>query len=230
MTTTSAETSSAPDRIGSDLQRTARTTGLLYLGFFITGIVGSLIVRAQLFAADDPHGTLSNLMEHESLARVGIALELCIALFQALTAVWFYRLFRGVDGYLVQNPIGKLWATPGVILSEFSAVIPDLVFVSNERLDEIASGDRITGAPDLVIEIVSPGAENARRDRLAKRQLYGKHGVKEYWIVDFESRTIEVYLLQGQTLVLKSRLTEQDELTSAMLPGYHCRVATIFSI
>ncbi len=57
------------------------------------------MVRAQLFAADDPHGTLSNLMEHESLARVGIALELGIVLTQALTAVWFYRLFRSVDTF-----------------------------------------------------------------------------------------------------------------------------------
>lgn len=98
MTTTSAETSSAPDRIGSDLQRTARTTGLLYLGLAITGI-SVLIVRTQLFADDDPDGTLANLMEHEWLARVGIALELGIVLFQALTAVWFYRLFRSVDTF-----------------------------------------------------------------------------------------------------------------------------------
>ena len=142
----------------------------------------------------------------------------------------FRTLFRSFDSYLLQNPIGELFATPGVIFSEFSAVIPDLVFVSNERLDEIASGDHITGAPDLVIEIVSPGPENARRDRLAKRQLYGKYGVKEYWIVDFESRTIEVYSLQGQTLILQSALNEQDEIRSAVLPGYRCQVAAIFSI
>lgn len=140
------------------------------------------------------------------------------------------NLFFGVDAYLIQNRIGKLWYTPGVIFSELSGVIPDLVFVSRERLSEIASGDRITGAPDLMIEIVSPRAENERRDRLAKRQLYGKYGVKEYWIVDFKNRTVEVYLLQGQTLKLQSILTEQDEITSAVLPGYRCKVETIFSI
>jgi Uma2 family endonuclease len=140
------------------------------------------------------------------------------------------NLFRSVDTYLIQNPIGRLWLTPGVIFSEFSGVIPDLVFVSHERRNEIASGDRIIGAPDLVIEIVSPGAENARRDRLAKRQLYGKYGVTEYWIVDFEKRTVEVYLLQGQTLKLQSILTGQNEITSSVLPGYRCKVETIFSI
>ena len=56
------------------------------------------------------------------------------------------------------------------------------------------------------------------------------NGVKEYWIVDFEKRIIEVYLLRGQTLELQSLLTEQDEITSSVLPGYRCKVETIFSI
>ena len=140
------------------------------------------------------------------------------------------NLFRSIDTYLIQNPIGRLWTTPGVILSELSAEIPDLVVVRNERLNEIASGDHIMGAPDLVIEIVSPGADNERRDRLAKRQLYGKYGVKEYWVVEFEKRTIEVYLLQGQILLLQSVLTEKDEITSSVLPGYRAKVATILSV
>src|SRR5689334_4960082 len=114
------------------------------------------------------------------------------------------NLLFNLKSYLSRNPIGVVWATPGVIFSEFSGVIPDLVFVSNARRDEIASGERITDAPDLVIEIVSPGAENQRRDRVAKRQLYGKHGVKEYWVVDPYQRTVEVYLLEGQALKLQA--------------------------
>lgn len=140
------------------------------------------------------------------------------------------NLFRSVDSYLIQNTIGRIWTTPGVIFSEYSGVIPDLVYVSHERRNEIASGDRVMGAPDLAIEIVSPGAENERRDRLVKRQLYGKYGVKEYWIVDFHKRTIEVYVLQGQMLQLQSILTEQDELTSSVSPGYSCKVETLFAI
>ena len=138
------------------------------------------------------------------------------------------NLLHSIKTYLVENPIGEIWATPGVIFSESSGVIPDLVFVSHGRRSEIASGDRITGAPDLVIEIVSPGADNERRDRLAKRQLYGKYGVKEYWIVDFEKRTVDVYVLQRQTLELQSLLTEQDDITSSVLPGYRCKLETIF--
>jgi hypothetical protein len=89
---------SAPGVIGADLKRTARTTGLLYLGFFITGILGSMVVRAQLFVAADPQRSLSNLTQQEPLARIDIALELSIVLAQALAAVWFYRLFRSVNG------------------------------------------------------------------------------------------------------------------------------------
>src|ERR1051325_381970 len=104
--------------------------------------------------------------------------------------------------YLQRNPIGEILTTPGVIFSDFNGVIPDLAFISYERRDEIALGDRITGAPDLVIEIVSPGAENERRDRIAKRQLYGKYGVKEYWVVDPYQRTIEVYRFKAKSLRL----------------------------
>ena len=131
--------------------------------------------------------------------------------------------------YLRQNPIGAVWATPGVIFTQFSGVIPDIVFVRKERLAEIVVSERLAGAPDLVIEIVSPGADNARRDRVAKRQLYGRHGVQEYWIVDPENGTVEVYRLQQQLLDLVVILMAQDEITSPLLPGFSCLVSAIFS-
>jgi hypothetical protein len=77
--------------------RTARTTGLLYLGLALTGLLGFLLIRSRLYDADDPATTLANLVEHEGLARAGIALELGVVLTQALVAVWFFRLFRGTD-------------------------------------------------------------------------------------------------------------------------------------
>jgi hypothetical protein len=81
------------------LTRTARVTGLFYLGIAITGLLGFLVVRSQLFVADDPDATLANLVAHESLARAGVALELGMVVTQTLTAVWFYRLFRTVDSF-----------------------------------------------------------------------------------------------------------------------------------
>lgn len=81
------------------LIRTARITGLLYLGLAVVGALGFLIVRNQLFVPDDATATLANLMEREALARAGIALELGIVVTQALVALWFYRLFRSVDAF-----------------------------------------------------------------------------------------------------------------------------------
>lgn len=138
-------------------------------------------------------------------------------------------IIAGFVRYFDQNPIGEILVTPGVMLSDFDGVIPDLVFISHQRRDEIASGERVTGAPEIVIEIVSPGADNERRDRVVKRQLYGTYGVKEYWVVDPQSRTIEVYINDGQTLKLNATLGIEDELTSALLPGFVCGVGNIFS-
>jgi Uma2 family endonuclease len=140
------------------------------------------------------------------------------------------NMFAVFRGYLDHTNIGEILATPGLILSDLSGVIPDLVFVSFERRGEIASGERITGAPDLIIEITSPGMENERRDRVAKRQLYGKYGVKEYWVVDLERRLIEVDLLEGETLKLHATLREDDDLTSLQLPGFTCKVGRIFRL
>lgn len=133
--------------------------------------------------------------------------------------------------YLRQNPIGKVWATPGVIFSEYSGVIPDLVYISNERRAEIASGDRIEGAPDLIVEILSPGAENKKRDRRLKLQLYSKHGVKEYWVIDPEYCAIEIYRKAGRAskMTLTLTLGIEDILTSLLLPGFQCAVRDVFA-
>jgi Uma2 family endonuclease len=128
--------------------------------------------------------------------------------------------------YLISNPIGKVWPGPGVIFSDFSGVIPDVVYVSNERLELIGTGDRFAGAPDLIVEILSPGTENQRRDRHSKRQLYRKYGVKEYWIVDHQTSRIDVY--RTARMKLAASLSRHDYLTTSLLPGFSCSVKDVF--
>ena len=79
--------------------RTARWTGAFYLALAITGVLGFLLVRPELFSSDDAATTLAQLVENPGLARLGIALELGIVLSQALAALWFFRLFRPVDAF-----------------------------------------------------------------------------------------------------------------------------------
>ena len=72
---------------------------MFYLGLAVTGVVGFLFVRGEFFVMDDPAATLANLREQESLARLGIAADLSIVLFQALAAIWFFKLFRVEDSF-----------------------------------------------------------------------------------------------------------------------------------
>ena len=76
-----------------------RLAGLSYLGLAVTGILGFLMIRSQLYSQGDAARTLANLVEHASLTRIGVALELGIATCQALAAVFFARLFRTTDAF-----------------------------------------------------------------------------------------------------------------------------------
>lgn len=77
---------------------TARATGAFYLALAVAGMLGFLVIRPLLVDAD-PATTLANLREHETLARTGIALEMAVVVFQALAALWFFRLFRPVHAF-----------------------------------------------------------------------------------------------------------------------------------
>jgi Uma2 family endonuclease len=131
--------------------------------------------------------------------------------------------------FLKLNPIGVAVSTPGLVLNNYSGVIPDLVFFSHAVRDELVKNDRLHGPPSLVVEILSPGSSNIRRDRVVKLQLYAKHGVPEYWIIDLKNRAIERYVNQDSSLILQETLGEDDTLTTPALPGFSCRISEIFS-
>jgi len=134
------------------------------------------------------------------------------------------------SAFLKLNPIGRVLATPGLIFDEISGVIPDLVFVSNERFEQIVRGERLVAAPEVIIEIVSPGSENHVRDRIAKRQLYGRFGVKEYWLVDLQDRVIEVLVIKDRILVPAATYKGDEEIRTPILPGFVCKVSDVFSV
>jgi Uma2 family endonuclease len=132
--------------------------------------------------------------------------------------------------YLRGNPIGILVPGTGAVFSDYDAVIPDLVFIRNERWNEVTSEQRVTGAPDIVVEIVSPGTENHRRDLQVKRKLYGKYGVQEYWIIDPKKSSVLIFRLINETLEKAAILTGSEELTSPILPGFRLNVGAIFNL
>ena len=140
------------------------------------------------------------------------------------------NLLHAIRDYLRENPNGRVLPEVGVFLSEHDAVIPDLSFVSNERFIRIVSGGKLIEAPDLVVEVLSSGTENERRDRSVKKYLYSKYGVKEYWIINWEAGTLEVYQPGATGLELQATLGVEDELTTPILPGFRCRLETLFLV
>ena len=99
MTTATSATAAHTPVPSAPLVATARATGLLYLGMGVAGMLGFLLIRPWIFDPEDPTATLAHLVEHEQLARLGIALGMTHVVLQALTALWFYRLFRTVDAF-----------------------------------------------------------------------------------------------------------------------------------
>lgn len=138
------------------------------------------------------------------------------------------RLQVALFKYLEANRIGLVAPGAGAVFSDYDAVIPDLVFVTHERWEKIVANDRFVAAPNLVIEVVSPGTENRNRDFNAKRGLYSKYGVEEYWIVDRDNRLVVTFRLKDKNLEESITLHDDDELTSTLLPGFAVKVASLF--
>lgn len=136
--------------------------------------------------------------------------------------------------YLRENSIGIIIQTPGIIFSQNDAVIPDLVFATHETIESavIGEGEKFEGkfdaAPELVIEILSYGKKDIERDRVIKRGLYGKYGVKEYWVVDGLFNTIEVYRLEEKGLERIKRFEIYESIETPILPGFELKLADIF--
>ncbi len=128
-----------------------------------------------------------------------------------------------------ETGLGKTAIAPGIIFSDADNVIPDVVWASNQRLELLLDeSGHLTGAPELVVEVLSPGEKNEQRDRDSKLKLYSIHGVQEYWICDHFQKKVEVYRRQQTALKLVATLFSQDELSSPLLPGFNCLVSKLF--
>ena len=124
---------------------------------------------------------------------------------------------------------GTPFLTPGIIFSDADNVIPDVIWISHERLAQVVDSEgHLTGAPELVVEILSYGGSNERRDREAKLKLYSTACVQEYWIVDWKSQQVEIYIRQNTQLVQVATLLPTDVISSSLLPGFSCQVQKFF--
>lgn len=139
------------------------------------------------------------------------------------------RVGNALDTWSLSTGLGEAVQAPGVIFSDADNVIPDVVWISNERLaNGLDEAGHLTLAPELIAEVLSAGTQNERRDREAKLKLYAERGVQEYWILDWRSPQVEVYRRQQALLKLVCTLFPNDTLTSPLLPEFSCAVERLF--
>ena len=157
------------------------------------------LVEGELFMAPAPN------MFHQSIA---------------------WNLSQLLGGYLATHPVGRAFFAPcDVYLSEHDVVQPDVLFVARANLG-ILHEDGVHGAPDLVIEVLSPAT--AQLDKKSKRRIYARARVKEMWLVDPLLLQIQVYDF-ARDPAKPVRLVEEDEtFTTALLPGLAISAAEIF--
>jgi len=129
-------------------------------------------------------------------------------------------------GYVIERNLGMVLDAPiDVYLSETETYQPDIIFIAQERLG-IIEHERINGAPDLVVEILSPAT--AYYDLRKKFRVYERSGVKEYWIVDPEEKSVEIYLLEEGKFRLEQQAAGEGQVTSRVLGGFTVSLETIF--
>ena len=133
------------------------------------------------------------------------------------TLLWDFVRGRGL-GQVVSAPTD-------VVFSQETVVQPDILFISNERRG-IITEDNVSGAPDLVVEVLSPST--AERDRELKLTIYARYGVREYWIVDLEDRSVEVMTLEEAGVQSVRRYTS-GPVESLLLAGLEIRHSEIFA-
>jgi Uma2 family endonuclease len=134
-----------------------------------------------------------------------------------------------IGNWLEQRSIGQMYFAPfDVVFTQFDVVEPDLLYMSNERATKVLTPANVQGAPELVVEIASPGTR--KRDETIKRRLYERAGVDEYWVVDPELDVVRVYRRSGERFDRPVELSREagDVLTTPLLPGLEMPLGRIF--
>jgi Uma2 family endonuclease len=163
---------------------------------------------------------------HEILAGVHYVTPPPVLAHQRISA----SLHLALGNFVRRRQLGEVYYAPvAVLLSPHDVVEPDLLFISNARL-EIQTRTNVQGAPNLVIEILSPSTR--RRDEVLKRVRYEHFGVDEYWLVDPLSQSVRILRRTGgDSFEMLDVLSAADSqiVTTPLLPGLEIPVAEIFA-
>ena len=136
-----------------------------------------------------------------------------------------FHLSYLLAGFLIKNPIGIARFAPlDVILDEENVLQPDLLFIANENKHIIK--ERIEGAPDLVVEVLSPAT--AYYDWEEKMEIYAEFEVKEYWIINPNKKYIELYDLKEGKFEKREKIVKAGEVKSEVINGFAFELGEVF--
>jgi Uma2 family endonuclease len=138
------------------------------------------------------------------------------------------NIFEILSQYVREHRLGKVIIAPmDVYLTDIDVYQPDLLFVRSENVDQLRREGRVHFPPDLVVEILS--SSTAYYDYSRKKQIYAERGVKEYWIVDPQDRTVEVMINGGNLYQTEAILKGSSVLESQTFPGLRVKLEDIFA-
>jgi Uma2 family endonuclease len=136
-------------------------------------------------------------------------------------------LLQHILKYLEENKTGELLLSPvDVVFDKYNTVQPDLLVILNEHRNIIQERG-VFGSPDIVFEIISPSS--MIMDRHTKFELYEKHGVKEYWLIDINNKAVEVFELVDGKYGLFSSASIEGTVFSSVLEGFETDINGLFS-
>lgn len=138
------------------------------------------------------------------------------------------RVSAAFEVFLAKNPIGEFFYAPiDVFFDNYNNAQPDLLFVNNDRSFIIDLKNGIMGAPDLIVEIISPSS--IKIDRFDKKEMYKKFAVKEYWLIDPKNQTDEIYVFENDDYKLHQFLEIEGAIKSTIMKDLDMDIKTMFS-
>jgi Uma2 family endonuclease len=189
--------------------------------------------KVDAFTMSTPQKVLFTVEDYTSLPETGPRYQLVEGdLIVAPAPNRYHQQISGnleflLRAYLKEHPIGKIYDAPfDVYLDDVNVFQPDILFVSKER-HGILTDRGAEGAPDLVVEILSPSS--ARLDLDRKKKVYARHGVTEFWAISPETRQVQIYRLQEQVerpVAIHERI---DTFESVLFPGLKIDAGEVFA-
>ena len=129
--------------------------------------------------------------------------------------------------FVKRTSSGSIFFSPlDVVLPSGDVVQPDTFFLTKAEMEQVRGAKRVHGAPSLLVEILSPGS--IKHDAITKRNLYEQNGVREYWIVDPEAKTIAQLVLKENRYEL-IELSEDEIMRSTVLEGFEMSIEALTS-